>query len=66
MNFLSVDAQTACGIPYTMPRTGRLYIAAELQCRSNYATLSLQDKFGLSSGNATVTINLKIIVARGN
>ena len=49
-----------------MPRTGRLYIAAELQCRSNYATLSLQDKFGLSSGNATVTINLKIIVARGN
>lgn len=47
---------------------------AQVACtlRLNYgaafvvATLSLKDNLGLSSSNVTVTINLSIIVARGN
>lgn len=44
------DVFTACGVPYTVPDTGRLRITAEFRNFYNYALLSLTDNWGFSAG----------------
>jgi hypothetical protein len=52
----------SCGVTYRLPRAGRLYIAPEIENTYSEVTLSLQDRFGFSTGKIEVRINLVITV----
>ena len=55
---------TSCGIPFTMPRAGRLQIGGVLRNFYNTISLSVQDCFGFSSADVGIYLLLFIDIVR--
>jgi len=62
----SVSSSAAVGIPYTVPRSGRITCSAVIQNIYNYVTFSLTDNFGVSDGQLNFHIRLFIRIVRGD
>jgi hypothetical protein len=55
----------ACGIPFTTPKEGRLQISAVLRNFYNKVMFSVTDKFGFSSADVDIFLQLFVVVVRG-
>ncbi len=55
----------SCGGNFTLPRTGRLQVNANVRNYYNKAVLSLRDRFGFSYGKLGLQVRLFIDVIRG-
>jgi hypothetical protein len=61
----SAVSLVSCGVSFTTPSAGRLQIGASLQNIYNKVVVSVEDKFGFSSADVSVSLNLFVAVVRG-
>lgn len=55
----------SCGVAFTTPSAGRLKLYAELKNLYNRLTFSVTDKFGFSSAEVAISVDLFFVVVRG-
>lgn len=61
----SAISMVSCGVAFTTPSAGRLRIGAALQNVYNKVVVSVTDKFGFSSAEVWISLNLFVAVVRG-
>jgi hypothetical protein len=61
----SAISMVSCGVAFTTPSAGRLRISAALQNIYNRVVVSVTDKFGFSSAEVWISLNLFVAVVRG-
>ncbi|MEO7414419.1 MAG: hypothetical protein ABIZ81_13790 [Opitutaceae bacterium] len=59
-----VDHFASCGVDFTMPRDGRLQVAAEMENFSNRLNCSISDNFGFSHSYLEASVNLFVAIVR--
>ncbi|HEX2853760.1 MAG TPA: hypothetical protein VHO24_11020 [Opitutaceae bacterium] len=61
-----VDHLASCGVDFTMPRDGRLQVAAEIENFSNRLHCTITDNFGFSHSYLEAWVNLFVAIVREN
>jgi hypothetical protein len=63
-SYVFVDQLASCGVDFTLPTSGRLQVAAEIENFANRLDCSITDNFGFSHSNLEMWVNLFIAIVR--